>query len=92
VFNLNFIGTLLPTQVFGRYMVERGEGCIINIASMASLKPYPQQAAYCASKGAVSNLTRAMALDWSAEGIRVNAVGVLSDQPESLSDDRRGDG
>jgi NAD(P)-dependent dehydrogenase (short-subunit alcohol dehydrogenase family) len=77
VFNLNFIGTLLPTQVFGRYMVERGEGCIINICSINAISPLTRIPAYSAAKAAVRNFTEWLAVHISQEyspRIRVNAI------------------
>jgi NAD(P)-dependent dehydrogenase (short-subunit alcohol dehydrogenase family) len=55
-------------------MVQRGGGAIVNIASVAGLVGLPNRAAYCASKGAVIALTRAMAIDHVGQGVRVNAV------------------
>jgi 2-keto-3-deoxy-L-fuconate dehydrogenase len=55
-------------------MVERGGGAIVNIASVAGLVGLPNRAAYCASKGAVIALTRALAIDHVRQGVRVNAV------------------
>jgi NAD(P)-dependent dehydrogenase (short-subunit alcohol dehydrogenase family) len=55
-------------------MIERGGGAIVNIASVAGLVGLPNRAAYCASKGAVIALTRAMAIDHVGQGVRVNAV------------------
>jgi NAD(P)-dependent dehydrogenase (short-subunit alcohol dehydrogenase family) len=77
VFDLNFIGTLLPSQVFGRYMVERGSGCIINISSMAAFRPLTRTAAYSPAKAAVSNFTQWLAVYISqsySDRIRVNAI------------------
>jgi NAD(P)-dependent dehydrogenase (short-subunit alcohol dehydrogenase family) len=77
VFGLNFIGTLIPTQVFGRYMAERGEGIILNIASINALRPLTRIPAYSAAKAAVKNFTEwlavHMAQNYSPE-IRVNAI------------------
>ncbi|MDR2571356.1 MAG: SDR family oxidoreductase [Oscillospiraceae bacterium] len=77
VFDLNFIGTVLPTQVFGRLMAEQKSGGIINIASMASFRPLTKVLAYSASKAAIVNYTRWMAVhfcqNYSPE-IRVNAI------------------
>ena len=55
-------------------MVARGGGAIVTVASTATFAAFPQDAVYCASKGAVLALTKAMALDWAPVGIRVNAV------------------
>jgi NAD(P)-dependent dehydrogenase (short-subunit alcohol dehydrogenase family) len=77
VFDLNFIGTLLPSQVFGRYMVEQDSGCIINISSMAAFRPLTRTAAYSPAKAAVSNFTQWLAVYISqnySDRIRVNAI------------------
>lgn len=77
VFNLNFIGTLLPSQVFGRVLAEQGEGVILNISSMNALRPLTKIPAYSAAKAAVSNFTQWLAVHISQEysdKIRVNAI------------------
>lgn len=77
VFNLNFIGTLLCSQVFGRLMAERGEGVILNISSMSALQPLTRIPAYSAAKGAVNNFTQWLAVHMAQEYspcIRVNAI------------------
>jgi NAD(P)-dependent dehydrogenase (short-subunit alcohol dehydrogenase family) len=75
VFDLNLVGgTLLPTQVFGEVMVAAGKGSVINIASMASILPLSRVVAYSASKAAVLNLTKFLAREWAAKGVRVNAI------------------
>jgi len=77
VFDLNCIGTMLPSQVFGRAMAESGEGVIVNISSMTALHPLTRIAGYSAAKAAVSNFTEwlatYMAQNHSAD-IRVNAI------------------
>ncbi len=77
VFNLNFIGTLLPTQVFCRSMAGRGEGCVINICSINAISPLTKIPAYSAAKAAVRNFTEWLAVHMSQEyspRIRVNAI------------------
>jgi 2-keto-3-deoxy-L-fuconate dehydrogenase len=74
VFAVNARGTFLCCKHAIPGMVERGGGAIVNIASIAGLVGLPNRAAYCASKGAVIALTRALAIDHVREGVRVNAV------------------
>ncbi len=64
VMALNFTGTLLPSQVFGEPMAEQGSGSIINISSMAAQRPLTRVIGYAASKSAIDNLTRWLAIDW----------------------------
>jgi NAD(P)-dependent dehydrogenase (short-subunit alcohol dehydrogenase family) len=70
---LNLKGTFLPCQRFGRQMLADRGGSIINIASIGGLIAYPHAAAYLATKGAVVQLTRALALEWVGQ-VRVNAI------------------
>jgi NAD(P)-dependent dehydrogenase (short-subunit alcohol dehydrogenase family) len=77
VFALNFTGTLLSCQVFGREMAERGQGCIVNIASMNALRPLTRIPAYSAAKAAIANFTQWLAVHMAQEYsplIRVNAI------------------
>lgn len=75
VFDLNLVGgTLLPSQVFGKMMLENGGGSIINVASMAGMIPLSRVVAYGAAKAAVLNLTQFLAREWAEKGIRVNAI------------------
>jgi NAD(P)-dependent dehydrogenase (short-subunit alcohol dehydrogenase family) len=77
VFNLNFLGTFLPSQVFGQQMVERGNGVILNISSMNSFRPLTRVPAYSAAKSAISNFTQWLAVHMAQEystSIRVNAI------------------
>ncbi len=77
VFNLNFIGTLLPCQIFGRLMAEQKHGVILNISSMNAFRPLTRIPAYSAAKAAVSNFTQWLAVHMAQEyspNIRVNAI------------------
>jgi 2-deoxy-D-gluconate 3-dehydrogenase len=75
VIETNLYGTFFACQAFGRRMVEQGGGKIINLASTDSFVGVAGEAAYCASKGAVVQLTRALAAEWIKHGVYVNAIG-----------------
>ncbi len=74
VFDLNFKGTLLPSMVLGRDMVEDGTGAILNISSMNSYKPLTKIPAYSAAKSAVNNFTEWLSVHLAKTGVRVNAI------------------
>jgi NAD(P)-dependent dehydrogenase (short-subunit alcohol dehydrogenase family) len=94
VVNLNFMGTLLPSQIFGAALADQKSGCIINISSMAALRPLTMVVGYGAAKAAVSNFTQWLAT-WFAKNvspeIRVNAIApgfLLTEQNRFLLTDR----
>lgn len=74
VFNINVKGTWLMSKYTIPHMLKQGKGCIVNNSSILGLKAVPGVAAYNATKGAVTQLTRSMALEYAAKGIRVNAI------------------
>ena len=90
VFDLNLYGTLLPTQIFGRYIAEQKAGVILNISSMSALRPLTRVVSYSAAKGAIDNFTKWLAVHLAQEfspDIRVNAVApgfFITEQNRSL--------
>jgi len=74
ILDTNLTGTLRCCQIFGRHMIERGYGRIINIASLSSFVALYQVAAYAASKAAVASLTKSLAIEWARHGVCVNAI------------------
>jgi NAD(P)-dependent dehydrogenase (short-subunit alcohol dehydrogenase family) len=74
ILNTNLTGTLRSCQVFGRHMIDRRYGRIINIASMGSFLALFEVAAYSASKSGLASLTKSLAIEWAAHGITVNAL------------------
>jgi NAD(P)-dependent dehydrogenase (short-subunit alcohol dehydrogenase family) len=94
VFNLNWMGTLLPTQVFGAQMAQQKTGVIINISSMAAFAPLTRVVAYAGAKAAINNLTQWLAVYMAREhspAIRVNAIApgfFLGDQNRFLLVDK----
>ena len=74
IMDVNLKGTLYGCQIFGRGMIERGQGRIINIASLSTYVAFHEVAPYCASKAAVGALTKSLAVEWADKGVTVNAI------------------
>lgn len=98
VFDLNCLGTIIPSQIFGKHMAERGEGVIINISSMNAFRPLTNIAAYSGAKAAISNFTQWLATYMAqrhSPKIRVNAIApgfFLTEQNRFLlTDEKTGD-
>ena len=93
VFDLNIIGTFIPSQIFGKYMADQGEGNILNVSSMNAFRPLTRIPAYSAAKAGVSNFTQWLAVHMAQEyspNIRVNAIApgfFLTDQNRFLLTD-----
>jgi NAD(P)-dependent dehydrogenase (short-subunit alcohol dehydrogenase family) len=74
IMDTNVTGTLRACQIFGKHMLERGSGRIINIASLNTFVSLKEVTAYAASKAAVGALTKSLAVEWSSQGVTVNAI------------------
>lgn len=72
--SVNLTGTFLLCQEVGRHMLQKGQGKIINLASQAGVVALPEHIAYCASKAAVINMTKVLALEWAPKGLQINAI------------------
>ena len=88
--NVNLRGTYFACQAAGRHMLERGTGSIINIGSLTTSFGLPLRSVYAATKGAVGQLTKTLAVEWAARGVRVNCIApgwILTPLTQALHDD-----
>lgn len=93
IMQVNLTGTLFGCQVFGRSMLQRGSGRIINIASLSTFVAFHEVAAYSASKAAVASLTKSLAVEWADKGVCVNAIApgiVPTELNRAMLDSERG--
>ena len=74
ILDVNLTGTLRACQVFGKHMIDRRKGRIINLASLSTFVAFTEVTAYCCSKAAVGALTRSLAVEWAPHGVLVNAI------------------
>ena len=92
-FKLNYFGTILPTQVFSRGMLEKKHGSIINFASVSSLNPLTKVVCYSSAKAAIANFTKWAAVHYSKQNVRVNAIApgfIMTEQLKFLHLDGEG--
>jgi NAD(P)-dependent dehydrogenase (short-subunit alcohol dehydrogenase family) len=92
VFNLNFIGTLMPVMVFATDMIDAKKGVVLNISSMNSFRPLTKIPAYSAAKASVNNFTEWLSVHFAKAGVRVNAIApgfFLTNQNRFLLTDER---
>lgn len=92
VFDLNFIGTIVPTMVFGAGMIKQKKGVVLNISSMNSFRPLTRIPAYSAAKASINNFTAWLAVHLARQNIRVNAIApgfFLTDQNRFLLTDEK---